>query len=96
MSKRPSSRIYAKEAEFIAKKLGATVDKTKAHPEALVILDNKVLRLSWRHDKKAPNGHLPKQLHLNEHKTLEMARCTFSKEQYFEYLREKGLPLTYQ
>ncbi len=92
MSKRTSSRIYAKEAEFIANKLEAEIDTSKAHPEALVYFgDVFVLRFSWRHDKKAPNGHLPKQLHLNEHKTLEMARCTFSKEQYFEYLREKGL-----
>lgn len=92
MSKRTSSPIYAEQAERIAHKLGATVDKSGSHIVALVYDgDVVVITFRWRHDKKAPNGHLPKQLKLSEHKTLEMARCIYSRDQYFEHLRKKGL-----
>lgn len=76
----------------IAKKLKADVTKDGAHKRAFVKIGGKdVLSFGIRHDKTASNGHIPDEMHLNQFKALEFARCNMSLAEYEQVLRAKGI-----
>jgi hypothetical protein len=58
---------------------------------------NIVLTFGIRHGAKSGHGHLcgsNRDLRMNEGRVVALARCTMSKDEYFDVLREKGvLPL---
>lgn len=85
------SRVLGAEAKAISRKLDGEEKagkhiKVAVRHEGVVVLD-----FGYRHDRRAPNGHLPGQLHLSETDTIRMARCQISKEEYFQILKDKGL-----
>ena len=89
------SKILKNDAEAIAKKLDAETDKKGKHIHAAVRRNGElVVNFGFRHDRTAPNGHLPGQLHLSETDAVKLARCQISKDEYFDILSEKGFVST--
>jgi hypothetical protein len=41
--------------------------------------------------KSIGHGHLPEDLHLTPHQTLELARCPLSYDEWVSLMKEKGL-----
>lgn len=89
------SQIDRNDALNIASKIGASVDKDGAHQLATLRVDgNIILTFGIRHGSKSGHGHLcgsNRDLRMNEGRVVALARCTMSKEQYFDVLREKGV-----
>lgn len=91
MPKNQGSPLLGREAEKIAKKLGAEIDKSGTHIRAIIKHDGVLLaQFGWCHDRKKGNGNIPKDLGLSGHKLLEMARCRYDKKDYLQWLRDKG------
>jgi hypothetical protein len=89
------TQIEQADALDIAKKIGCEVKPDGAHKRALLYLDGQlILQFGIRHGKKSKHGHLcgsNGDLKLNEIKVKALARCTLSKDEYFEILRSKGI-----
>lgn len=92
MAKKGGSRLDKKDAQDIAKKLKAEVEKGGSHNHALVkhagVL---VAKFGIRHDKQAKHGHIPPQLFVSENDAVGLARCTVSEAQWIAKMREKGI-----
>jgi hypothetical protein len=88
-----SSPLKGREAKIIAKKLSTKADiKQGRHIRATIRYDNEVIgQFGWRNDKTASNGHIPNELKISLHDTLEIARCNIDKSGYIELLRIKNL-----
>jgi hypothetical protein len=85
------SKVLKAEAQKISRKLGG-IETGGAHMKVAVMYKGEmVLDFGYRHAKTAPNGHLPRALHLSESDTIKMARCHISKDEYFEMLKAKGI-----
>jgi hypothetical protein len=72
-------------AETIAKKLKATIRSKPAHDLAIVEYNNKRIvqfgiRRGSRHD--SGHDHLPADLHLTPHDTMELARCPLTRDEW--------------
>ena len=80
------------EAEAIAKKLKADIEKGRKHEQALIRYQNQIIaRYGIRRGSRSlGHDHIPRQIFLNTRQTLELARCPLSTEQYFEILRAAG------
>ncbi len=89
------SKLNQTDALNIAAKIGAKVEKDGAHQRAMLFHQDKlVLVFGIRHGKKGGHGHLEgenRDLKLNSARAVALARCTLSKEDYFEVLRERGV-----
>ena len=90
------SRPITKEhADKIRKKLRAeVVTRRTAHDLAQVFHHGELVAqfgLRRGSSRDLGHGHLPEDLHLTHHQTLELARCPLSYEQWIEILRSKGL-----
>jgi hypothetical protein len=89
------SIIERSDAISIAAKIGADVNKSGAHQTATLRVNGiLVLTFGIRHGAKSGHGHLcgsNGDLKLNEKRVAALARCTMSKDEYFEVLRDRGL-----
>ncbi len=91
MAKNRGSPLTGREAETIAKKLGAEIDKSGPHIRAVIRHEGYVLAtFGWCHDRKKGNGNIPKDLGLSGRLMLDMARCHYNKDDYLRWLRDKG------
>jgi hypothetical protein len=87
-----SNPLKKREAEAIARKLGATVEKSGAHQRAYFEHAGKlVLSFGIRHGRDSGHGHIPKDMSLSQYDTVRMANCTMSKADYLIVLRDKGM-----
>jgi hypothetical protein len=94
LPKKKSSPLKGREAEIIANKLStpSDIDRSGKHPRAAIRHNGEVIgQFGWRHDKTAANGHLPGNLRISQHETLEMAKCTIDYDGYIELLKRKNL-----
>ena len=94
MAKRKSSPLKGKEAETIAKKLSkqSDIDSGGRHMRAKIRYNGKVIgQFGWSHDKTAANGHIPNNLRISQHDTLEVAKCSVDYDGYIELLKRKNL-----
>ena len=92
------SRIERDDAYTIATKIGAEVQKAGKHARATLRMDGRIiLTFGIRHGPKSGHGHLcgaTGDLKMSETNVVALARCTMTKDQYFEFLKGKGvLPL---
>jgi hypothetical protein len=89
------STLEQREAVTIAKKIGADLRKDGAHQLATLRHAGKiVLTFGIRHSKKTGQGHLVgenRDLKLNLTRAKALAACTFSKDEYFQVLKERGI-----
>ena len=88
-------KLDKNDAVKIAKKLGAIITKDGAHQLAEWFEDgSKILEFGIRHGGKSGHGHLIGEkngnLHLNATKAFELAKCTFSKDDYIENLKDNN------
>lgn len=85
------SKIYGREAQNIAKKLGCKVTEGANHTRVevrhngLLIADFGISR-----DRKKGNGHIPKQLFISQTEAYNLATCTLSQAEYVNILIKKG------
>ena len=83
--------MQRREAERIAKKLGALMETGAKHNWAKVYWRGTLVsKFGIRHGNQSGHGHIPKGLYISETETLALATCTMSQDQYFARLREKG------
>ena len=69
--------LLRREAEKIATKLGATIEKQGKHDAAYVYYGEElVIQFGLRRDRYSPHGHIPLDMRINEHQALELARVT--------------------
>ncbi|TDI35943.1 MAG: hypothetical protein E2P02_26510 [Acidobacteria bacterium] len=83
-----------KHAKEIAKKLGMVVHKgRRIHDHAVLIYEGKeVVSFGIRRaSKEVGHDHLPKDLHLRMKDCKDLHRCTLSRDDYLELLRDKEL-----
>ena len=89
------ARIITKElAEKIAKKLGATLVKSRAHTIAQVFHEGTlIVSFGIRHGSEKDQGHdhIPADIHIGPGKTKRLGQCPMSRDEWIECLREKGL-----
>jgi hypothetical protein len=89
-----ANAITKEHALEIAKKLGATVEKTGAHQIAYIYHRGQlVAQFGIRHgsNKSLPHGHVPGDIHLGPNKAKRLAECSISQKQWIEIMIEKGL-----
>jgi hypothetical protein len=95
LARKKHSRIDRGDAYTIATKIGATVQKDGKHARADLRVKNQlILTFGIRHGAKSGHGHLcgtNGDLKLSESNVLALARCTMSKDQYFEVLKQRGI-----
>ena len=86
--------ITKQHAEKIVKKLRAVVEqKRKAHDVAYVFHKKQLVAsfgIRRGSSKDAGHNHIPEDLHLTLHQTLDLAQCPLSYERWIEILTEKG------
>lgn len=86
------SPLQGRQAEKIAKKLNAEIDRKGPHIRAIIRHNGfTIAQFGWRHDKTAGNGHIPKQLNISERDALEIARCNKYWDDYVALLKDKNL-----
>ncbi len=91
MSKKRGSPLLKNEAEIIAKKLNADIDRSGKHVRAVIQYNGYIIgQFGFCHDRKKGNGNIPKDLGMSPHDTLEMARCKYGWDYYIDLLKEKG------
>jgi hypothetical protein len=87
--------INKEHARKIAKKLGATVDRSgKAHDLACVYYRGTLvatfgIRRGSR--KSLAHGHIPNDLHLRPHDILRLANCPMSQEEWIQHMKDIDL-----
>lgn len=82
-----------RDARKIANKLDADVEKTRSKHEFVKIrYDGKVVASYGISRNSRDKGHdyIPRQLHISNTQAKGLSDCTFSKEDFFDVLREKG------
>lgn len=87
--------LKKRDAVAIAKKLGAEINPSGIHQNAVFRHDGQiVLTFGIRHGNNSNHGHLIGENHdlkLNATRANALAKCTMSKVEYIEVLREKGI-----
>lgn len=81
-------------AERIAKKLNASLRPKGAHDLAIVEYNNKrIVQFGIRRGSRDDLGHdhLPGDLHLSPHDTMELARCPIYRDEWIQRMKDKGL-----
>ena len=90
MARGRGSPLMKRDADKIATKLRATIKEGANHTIAFVWHDSKlVTSFLIRRGTHARHGHLPRQLFLSKHDTLDLARCHIARETYFELIATK-------
>jgi hypothetical protein len=86
--------ITTQHALKIVKKLKATVEKGgKAHDIAHVYYKGRVIAsfgIRRGSNKNLPHPHIPNDLHLRPHDTIQLANCPLSRAAWLRRLREQG------
>lgn len=85
--------IYQQDAWSIARKLGAEIKNGRNHPQAVIRYKQYTIGQFGikRASRKTDHIWIAKQLYLSRKKTEELCRCTLSKDEYFDLLRDKGI-----
>lgn len=81
-------------AEKIAKKLNAIIRPKGAHDLAIIEYNNKrIVQFGIRRGSSSDLGHdhLPGNLHLSSHDTMELARCPLTRDDWIQRMKDKGL-----
>lgn len=92
MPKKKSSPLKGREAERIAIKLSTPkdIDRDGKHIRAKIRFNGALIgQFGWSHDKTAANGHIPHELRISQHDTIEMAKCNIDYDGYIKLLRKK-------
>ncbi len=91
----PRSKLEKRDAEDIARKIGATVKRQGKHQRATLEYNGQiVLTFGIRHGSNTGQGHLVGENHalkLNATKAKALASCAMTKNEYIEHLREKSI-----
>lgn len=91
----PRSKLEKRDAEDIARKIGATVKPQGKHQTATLEYNGQiVLTFGIRHGLRTGQGHLVGENHalkLNATKAIALARCDMTKDEYIEHLRERNI-----
>ena len=86
--------LAAREFDLIVRKFGFET-RTGSHLFAWLTLDDKVVvrtRRSWKESGDLPMEHsIRQQLKLSAPQLRDAIRCTMSREDYIQVLREKGI-----
>lgn len=91
MAKRGGSPLQKREAATIASKLNAVVAVGGSHDIAKVYWKGYlVTQFGIRRGKKSRHGHIPHALFLSEFKTMALANCTMTTDEYFAELQKKN------
>ena len=82
------------EAERIAEKLDAEIKEKPKHKQAIIRHEGQAI--AWygiRRASRRDTGHsyVPKQIHVTQAQAELLARCSLSKDDYFNILRERGI-----
>ncbi len=88
--------LTSKEAEQIADKLGAEIQKKRLHDVAIIRWQGKMVASYGirRSSKAVGHDYIPTQIFLSTRETLNLAKCPLSRDGYFDILRSKGkLPI---
>lgn len=80
------------EAEAIARKLGAPIEKGSKHDQAIIRYQGQIIARYGiqRASKAKSHNYIPGQLFISPRQALDLARCPLSREQFWEILRTKG------
>lgn len=89
-------RIITKELALkIAKKLEATLEKTRGPHDIWVVRHNGKMVASFgiRRGSNKQSGHdyIPGEIYVGPHEALLLAQCPMSRQQWVDRLTEKGL-----
>ena len=88
------SQIDCDLALKIAKKLDATLSEGSAHQLAEIYHQGVLIgSFGIRRSSKKNIGHdyIPREIHLNMHRTKLLGRCPFTKADYIEEMQKKGI-----
>jgi hypothetical protein len=83
------AKLVTDHANKIAKKLNADFEEGSAHRMAKISFQGKLVAtfgIRRGSSKDLGHGHIPKELGLSYHDTLELAECTITAEEYFARL----------
>lgn len=87
--------ITKEHAEKIASKLKAKIITNRAAHDLAQVFYNGVLVVEFGirrgSNKGLGHGHIPDDLSLTKHQTLDLARCPLKYERWVEIMQEKGL-----
>lgn len=79
----------------IARKLGATIDtRNKAHDIATVYENGQlvaVFGIRRGSSKDLGHPHIPEAIYLNRHRTIQLAQCHISREEWIATLADRGI-----
>jgi len=87
--------VTKEHALAIAKKLGASMDtRNKAHDIAMVYEDGRLVTtfgIRRGSSKDLGHPHIPEAIYLNTHRTLQLAQCTISRQEWIATLIDRGI-----
>ena len=85
--------MISKRCKKIARKLNAETKRGSKHLRVNIRCKGKLVATYGISHSSRDKGHnyIPRQLHLTKMQTLDLAKCTLDKDEYFNTLREKGL-----
>jgi hypothetical protein len=88
------AELTTRDAEKIAKKLGAEIETDRSAHDRAVIVEGgiSVAHYGIRRGSRPDTGHdhMPKDLHITMGQCKRLSACTLSREQYVELLRAQG------
>jgi hypothetical protein len=83
--------LTTRNAEVIARKLGAEISPGRKHVNAVIRVDGVYIgRFGIRRGTNVSHIHIPKQIHVSLRQALELARCRLDAEDYKKILQERG------
>lgn len=80
-----------KDAEKIARKVGAEIKNGKRHKWAFFKIDRRPYRFGIRHGSNSHHTHLTKDLRLPLTEIKKLVGCSMSAEEYFEIQKNKPI-----
>lgn len=84
--------ITHREAESIAKKLKASIEKGRKHDKVQIEIDGVIVgRFNIRRGTHSDHSFIPKQIGVSLRQALDLAHCPMSHQQYIQHIRDNGL-----
>jgi hypothetical protein len=85
------SILTEREADEIARKLGADIDEGGNHTVATIRVNGKIVgRFGIRRGRGVGHDYIPRQIHVNMKMALNIARCTKERKDYEFALKNTG------
>lgn len=92
LPKKKHSLLTERDADKIAKKLGAEIKSGRKHPQAIVRVDGMYVgRFGIRRGSGTGHDYIPEQIHTSMRKAIGLARCYVSREEYETDLGCRGV-----